>query len=139
MFDTKKDPEKIIEEKELKQVTDISLIENIVKGGNVGDFRKMLAIVEFNLSGHNIESKILKGTLAIKIDNNTIASISKLSIDDCLKWFVSEEVLDSLYDTDDTEKGVITVKRHGKQKAKKGIIKADKPEEVSTVSAELYN
>tara|TARA_A100001015_G_scaffold216065_1_gene242630 strand:- start:3874 stop:5349 length:1476 start_codon:yes stop_codon:yes gene_type:complete len=31
MFDTKKDPEKIIEEKGLKQVTDISQIENIVQ------------------------------------------------------------------------------------------------------------
>jgi aspartyl-tRNA(Asn)/glutamyl-tRNA(Gln) amidotransferase subunit B len=31
IFDTKKDPEKIIEEKGLKQVTDISKIENIVE------------------------------------------------------------------------------------------------------------
>ena len=30
--------------------------------------------------------------LAIKIDNNTIASISKLSIDDCLKWFSELEI-----------------------------------------------
>ena len=43
-------------------------INNIVKGGNIGDFRKMLAIVEFNLSGNNIESKISKGTLSTKID-----------------------------------------------------------------------
>ena len=32
-------------------------INNIVKGGNIGDFRKMLAIVEFNLSGNNIISR----------------------------------------------------------------------------------
>ena len=50
-------------------------INNIVKGGNVGDFRKMLSIVEFNLSGNNIESKILKGTLATKIDKK-ISSFS---------------------------------------------------------------
>ena len=31
MFETKKNPEKIIEEKGLKQVTDISQIENIVE------------------------------------------------------------------------------------------------------------
>jgi aspartyl-tRNA(Asn)/glutamyl-tRNA(Gln) amidotransferase subunit B len=47
MFNTKKDPDKIIEEKGLKQVTDISKIENIVQDV-INENQKM---VEQYLSG----------------------------------------------------------------------------------------